>query len=429
MGENIVTSWDPRASGGMADAQDSKSCDGNIVRVQVPPRPQIMSKNSVLVKASFVLMVLLFASTALAHKDGRADPFYGSVASTEHIKEHYKEGELKILIVPGHSKDSGGTEFAGVLERDLNVILADKLASKLGVNKNFRIFVARDLTKDYSPWLKEYMLSGRQDILLFQSQAMKAYNSLKSGLPAATGQVHHNTASSEAAFELYALNKFANDNKIDIAIHIHINDYPRAKAWEAGKHNGFTIYTPDSTFANHEASLSLAKHLRDHLAKIMPVSTLPGEDTGVTLDRELVAIGSHGSRDNASILIEYGYIYEPQFLQPDLSEFYFNYLASESAAAINKYFDKDATSTPALQHLFGKTLKRGQVKSLDVLALQIKLLGTGQYPPLGRTLRDCPVTGSFGPCTQSAVAQFQTSKGLEPVGFVGPKTREALNRN
>ena len=37
------------------------------------------------------------------------------------------------------------------------------------------------------------------------------------------------------------------------------------------------------------------------------------------------------------------------------------------------------------------------------------------------------ITGYFGSLTEKAVKQFQVSKGLEPVGFVGPKTREKLN--
>jgi chitodextrinase len=38
------------------------------------------------------------------------------------------------------------------------------------------------------------------------------------------------------------------------------------------------------------------------------------------------------------------------------------------------------------------------------------------------------VTGYFGAQTEAAVINFQSSKGLDPVGVVGPKTRAALGR-
>lgn len=40
---------------------------------------------------------------------------------------------------------------------------------------------------------------------------------------------------------------------------------------------------------------------------------------------------------------------------------------------------------------------------------------------------DGPVTGYFGPVTESAVKKFQLANGLEAVGSVGPKTRALIN--
>jgi peptidoglycan hydrolase-like protein with peptidoglycan-binding domain len=39
------------------------------------------------------------------------------------------------------------------------------------------------------------------------------------------------------------------------------------------------------------------------------------------------------------------------------------------------------------------------------------------------------VTGYFGRITEQAVIRFQKKNGIEPVGKVGPKTREQLNKN
>jgi N-acetylmuramoyl-L-alanine amidase len=39
-----------------------------------------------------------------------------------------------------------------------------------------------------------------------------------------------------------------------------------------------------------------------------------------------------------------------------------------------------------------------------------------------------PVTGYFGPLTETAVKAYQTKNGLDPAGIVGPKTRAVLNK-
>ncbi len=65
------------------------------------------------------------------------------------------------------------------------------------------------------------------------------------------------------------------------------------------------------------------------------------------------------------------------------------------------------------------TLKLGMT-SPEVTQLQKKLTALGLYSG--------PVTGYFGALTQSAVKEFQTSAKLDPLGFVGPATRAALNK-
>ncbi|KKU05846.1 MAG: hypothetical protein UX07_C0012G0004 [Parcubacteria group bacterium GW2011_GWA2_45_30] len=40
---------------------------------------------------------------------------------------------------------------------------------------------------------------------------------------------------------------------------------------------------------------------------------------------------------------------------------------------------------------------------------------------------DGPVTGFYGKVTEGAVKKIQTAHGLEPVGFVGVKTRALIN--
>ncbi|HRH26058.1 MAG TPA: peptidoglycan-binding domain-containing protein [Candidatus Paceibacterota bacterium] len=58
-------------------------------------------------------------------------------------------------------------------------------------------------------------------------------------------------------------------------------------------------------------------------------------------------------------------------------------------------------------------------RGAEVTALQELLVALGFMTE--------PPTGFFGPITAQAVASFQLSKGLEPVGSIGPQTRSALN--
>ena len=57
----------------------------------------------------------------------------------------------------------------------------------------------------------------------------------------------------------------------------------------------------------------------------------------------------------------------------------------------------------------------------EVKQLQIRLQQLGFFP------QDIEPNGNFGETTETAVKAFQTANGLDPVGFVGPGTREMLN--
>ncbi|HYE59778.1 MAG TPA: peptidoglycan-binding protein [Candidatus Kapabacteria bacterium] len=70
--------------------------------------------------------------------------------------------------------------------------------------------------------------------------------------------------------------------------------------------------------------------------------------------------------------------------------------------------------------VFTRTLSRGQ-SGADVRALQTFLFTEGY-------LTVSP-TGYFGPVTEEAVKKLQRAWNIEPVGVVGPKTRQRLNAN
>ncbi|MCF7820572.1 MAG: peptidoglycan-binding protein [Candidatus Pacebacteria bacterium] len=88
---------------------------------------------------------------------------------------------------------------------------------------------------------------------------------------------------------------------------------------------------------------------------------------------------------------------------------------------INKNKDQTAVILDeVLDYKFTSFLSLG-TNSDEVKKLQerLKTLGYFNYPN---------ITGYFGPITLQAVKSFQLANNIESVGYVGPKTREALNK-
>jgi hypothetical protein len=120
-------------------------------------------------------------------------------------------------------------------------------------------------------------------------------------------------ARTDVALRLYGINKWENENNVDIAIHVHINDNPRRNPTGPGIYSGFTMYVPEKEYTNSPTTKAVAETIFKRLAKYNPVSDLPIEDNGIVEEGDLIAIGAHNTANAASMLIEYGYIYEPQF--------------------------------------------------------------------------------------------------------------------
>ncbi len=94
----------------------------------------------------------------------------------------------------------------------------------------------------------------------------------------------------------------------------------------------------------------------------------------------------------------------------------------ETGSVINQIGDiptalrkQSATSTPS----FTRFLREG-MSGKDILLLQETLGRLGYFSHT--------TTGYFGEITKEAVRAFQQSNGIDPLGYVGPSTREALNR-
>jgi len=339
---------------------------------------------------------------------------------------------VKILIVPGHEPSEGGTAYKDVWERDVVVDIANELATQLRTNPRLSVMLARTKT-EWHPILENYFTANWETI-----RAWRDNNKVETARKIATGHmeeaepaVRHNPAPEGPSVRLNGINKWADENDIDIVLHLHINDYPRSPTTQPGKYSGFAIYVPDSQYGNSGSSKVLAQKLYDRLVRYYPVSNLAGESAGIIEEMKLIAIGRDNSQSAASLLIEYGYIYEPHYTDETLRAAAIPDLAYQTFAGVQDFFNAPAPETHAstlLPFTWSKTVDSRDPDSVDVLALQTALTSEGVYPPPGNTLNECPRSGKFGPCTERALRLFQQKYGIEGDGtVVGPATRAELN--
>ena len=338
--------------------------------------------------------------------------------------------KVKILIMPGHQPDFGGTVFGGVLERDIVVDIADALAGLLSQNPHYEVMVARSKTA-WNPTLQNYFDTHVLEIETFkQSLAAQMQEHLADGsiLPEADA-VYHNSVTSEAALQLYGINKWSSDNNYDIIVHLHINDETRHRARTAGEDTGFAVYVPDHQYSNAAASKELGIAIAARLNAYHATSTLPNEDQGVVEDQQLIAIGSNNSVSGAALLIEYGYIYEPQFQNRSVRSVALADYAFQTYLGLQDFFNDPIIPTyGSVSFPYDWTKVKGKMNESgpQVYALQDALHYLGFYPPKGKSFSDCPVSGKVGGCTRAAIVQYQTARGLPATGSIGPDTSAAL---
>lgn len=372
-------------------------------------------------------------------KNMLAGVFFVDSTSTEYLVDNFKKakeykGKIKILIVPGHDDGIGGTEFNNIKERDINIQIAESLTNLLRKEKEFDVHLTKNKIQ-YNETIEKYISSNVSDIEKFSKEYKEIMNSLVNlGLIDNRQTVLHNQASSEIRTRLYGINKWANENKVDLVIHIHLNDYPRRNISVAGKYSGIAMYIPDSQFSNANASKDIAEKVFSRLTKYFPQSDMPLESDGIIEDQELIAVGAFNTLDPAVLLIEYGYIYEDQFLDEETRAIAITELATQTYFGILDFFNETTTDesiafeSDVLPYFWNKDLKTSAKSNGDTFAMQLALSHKSLYPPKGKSKNECPVSGVFGPCTKSAVIEFQKKNNIEPSsGFVGPVTRNKLN--
>lgn len=364
-----------------------------------------------------------------------------TVVSSEYLKAKYMLAKInpfigqkiRVLIVPGHDDDVHGTAFGDLEEVDFNRVLAQALYDDFKKDPLFEPILTQT-QGGYTDTFKTYLGSESSNIGKFITTARRAMNKLmrQGKVEPIEGSVQHNVAPDLVVGRLYGINKWSQENNVDLIIHIHFNDYPGRPWGKVGKYSGFTVYVPDEQLQNGKATQTIAPYVLSRLSMYMPISDLGGEKGGITKDLELIALGSNNTLIAPSMLIEYSYMYEPHLADLSLREKFLKEYAWFTYSGIKNYFESgienpNISYSTFLPHTFTADLKKGVKDSAEVVALQTALRKENVYPGIGKTLTDCPINGSFGPCTELAVKAFQKKYGISQLGNVGPATRAKLN--
>ena len=233
------------------------------------------------------------------------------------IQDRYKNGEkIHILVVPGHDNQFPGAKYKTNYEEDMNLALAEQVADYLRKDLQIEVVVTRNVN-GYMSSLYEYFQTQTlkiNDFIKSHSLAMK--KEIKAGSIIVPKQVPHATASKVPMYRLYALNKWANENKYDLIIHVHFDDEGDRVRDVAGKFSGYSVYVPDSNLLQADISksfgLAIAKRLnRDFNRSTQPYEHAHADSNGIIPDMKLIAMGANKTTAIPRVLIEYAYIYEP----------------------------------------------------------------------------------------------------------------------
>lgn len=374
-------------------------------------------------KFFFIVAAILFLSQRCL-----AEVSFPQSVTPIQLQESYRNGKLKILIVPGHDNESWGAEYKGIKEADLNLAVAQGIFDFLKTDSRVQVFITRD-KNGYNPVFSDYFVTQKENIDEFKNGIKKLFNEIYTYFKVEQG-VPHAAAKAGAADKLYGINKWANDNAIDIVLHIHFNDEGGRRAYKAGEHSGVAVYIPEKQLPNYSASKAVADSVFNSLKTIFPPSDLNKEDAGVVEDQKLIAIGPNASLRPAALLIESGFIYEPQYNSPIKNDVLkeISYLIY---AGLEKYFKPlsfpSKYNSALLPYKWKKKLFFGMKSKKDILAAQIALVKQGVYPPPSFDLRTCPITGNFKECTREAVVLFQKKYNLNNTGVVDSATIKKLN--
>ncbi len=247
--------------------------------------------------------------------------------------------KIRILIVPGHEPNSGGTEFRGIRERDLAVEIGQNLKKLLEADGHYEVFITRD-TVSWTPAFGNYFKNHWDDIVAWKKKSVEDdIHNVSLGLVAKpVSIVYHNSVKKDVAIRLYGITKWANENSIDMMIHIHLNDDTEHGKNKAGDFSGFAIYVPSPQYDNSSESHTIAQDIKSQLEVHDTVSSFKKESAGIIDEPKLIAVGVHNTSKVPSLLIEYGYIYEQKFLKSILRHNTLKTLAEDTFSGVQRYY-------------------------------------------------------------------------------------------
>ena len=248
---------------------------------------------------------------------------------------------IRILIVPGHDSEIWGAQYGKTKEADMTLALATKLFETLKKDHKYKVFITRD-KNGYIKEFQDYFDKNGQAIISFRENAKnKTKTEIATGNFIVKEGVPHINAKEAVSIKLFGINKWADENKIDMVLHVHFNDYPRKAKWTIGKYKGIAVYVPDSQMANAKDSKSVAENIFQELMTKYIKSTYPKEKAGVIEDQNLIALGASGTLNAGvrSVLVEYGYIYGKIFRQYKTRQKAYQNMADLTAKGIEKYFN------------------------------------------------------------------------------------------
>lgn len=302
-----------------------------------------MKPYHLLIISIFVGMAFLsYHDNFTATKNYLASVFFTKSTTVAALAQKFhSQQKIKILIVPGHEPDFGGAEYGDRKERDMTVELASEIAKYFKGDDRFEVVLTRDQS-GWNPEIKGYLDAHTDDIVRFvQLKKAEMERLVHDGSVVKVSnkdKVRHATAPTDVALRLFGINKWANEHGVDVTIHIHFNDYPRKKQSLPGDYHGFAVYVPDYQYSNAEVTGVFAQDLFARLKQRLSVSNLPKEDMGIVGDQDLIAIGQSNTVEGVSVLIEYGYIYEPQFATAESRAQVFHTMAEQTYLGAQDFF-------------------------------------------------------------------------------------------
>jgi N-acetylmuramoyl-L-alanine amidase len=254
-----------------------------------------------------------------------------------------------ILIVPGHDTDTdckndpkcnSGARYKNIYERDLVVSVANDISSLLSQNPNYKVIVSRN-TQVWNPIFADYFANNQQVIIDFKNQHQAADKLLiASGQEKIITDVgNHTTASEKTAIELYGINKWADENNVNLIIHLHFNNSTRKNINIPGPYHGFDIFIPEKSRANALASRTAAEDIYNELQKKFNPETSGNNYNSLYEDSGLIALGSANTLTKPALLIEYAYVYEKMLQTGASQKKALERMAEQTVAGIQDYVD------------------------------------------------------------------------------------------